>query len=61
MTSLTLSRRIAARPLIVFEALSTAEGVAAWWGPDDLPVLAAEADARPGGVFRVRLRRLDGA
>ena len=41
MTSLTLVRRIAARPSIVFDALATAEGVAAWWGPDDLPVILA--------------------
>jgi len=60
MTSLTLVRRIAARPTIVFEALSTAEGVAAWWGPDDLPVLSAELDARVGGAYRVRFQTLDG-
>jgi uncharacterized protein YndB with AHSA1/START domain len=60
MTSLTLVRRIAARPSIVFDALSTAEGVAAWWGPDGGPVLAAEMDARVGGAFRVRFRTLDG-
>jgi uncharacterized protein YndB with AHSA1/START domain len=60
MTSLTLVRRIAARPSIVFEALSTAEGVAAWWGPDDLPVIAAQIDARVGGRYRVRFRTLDG-
>jgi uncharacterized protein YndB with AHSA1/START domain len=60
MTSLTLVRRIAARPSIVFEALTTAQGVAAWWGPDDLPVLLAEIDARVGGAYRVRFQTLDG-
>lgn len=60
MTSLTLVRRIAARPSIVFDALVTPEGVAAWWGPDDGPVLAAELDPRVGGRFRVRFRMLDG-
>ena len=60
MTSLTLVRRIAARPSIVFEALTTAEGIATWWGPDDLPVTVAEIDARVGGAFRVRFRTLDG-
>jgi uncharacterized protein YndB with AHSA1/START domain len=53
MTSITLVRRIAARPSIVFEALVTAEGVAAWWGPDALPVVRAEVDARVGGSYRV--------
>ncbi|MDP3852109.1 SRPBCC domain-containing protein [Phenylobacterium sp.] len=59
-TSLTLVRRIRARPTIVFDALTTAEGVSAWWGPDDLPVMLAEIDARVGGSFRVRFKTLDG-
>ena len=54
MTSLTLVRRIAARPSIVFDALTTPEGIAGWWGPDGGPVLVAESDPRVGGRFRVR-------
>ena len=60
MTSLTLVRRIAARPSIVFDALTTPEGIACWWGPDEGPVLLAETDVRVGGRFRVRFRTLDG-
>lgn len=60
MTSLTLVRRIAARPSIVFDAVSTAEGLAAWWGPEALPVILAEADPRVGGAYRVRFRTGDG-
>jgi uncharacterized protein YndB with AHSA1/START domain len=60
MKSLTLVRRIAARPSIVFEAMTTAEGVAAWFGPDDLPVVRAEMDPRVGGAYRVHFRSLDG-
>jgi uncharacterized protein YndB with AHSA1/START domain len=60
MSSLTLVRRIAARPSIVFEAMTTAEGVAAWFGPDDLPVLDAQMDARVGGAYRVHFRTIDG-
>jgi uncharacterized protein YndB with AHSA1/START domain len=60
MKSLTLVRQIAARPSIVFEAMTTAEGVAAWFGPDDLPVVRAEMDARVGGAYRVHFRTLDG-
>jgi uncharacterized protein YndB with AHSA1/START domain len=60
MSSLTLVRRIAARPSIVFEAMTTAEGVAAWFGPDDLPVVRAEMDPRVGGAYRVHFRTLDG-
>jgi uncharacterized protein YndB with AHSA1/START domain len=60
LTSLTLVRRIAARPSIVFDALTTPDGVAFWWGPDAGPVLLAEIDLRVGGRFRVRFRMLDG-
>ena len=59
MTSLTIVRKIAARPSIVFDALTTPEGIVQWWGPDDGPVLIAETDVRVGGRFRVRFRMLD--
>ena len=61
MTSLTLVRRLNARPSIVFDALITPEGISRWWGPDDGPVLVAETDPRVGGRFRVRFRMLDGS
>jgi uncharacterized protein YndB with AHSA1/START domain len=61
MTSLTLVRRIAARPSIVFDALTMPEGISAWWGPDLGPVLFAETDPRVGGRYRVRFRMLDGS
>lgn len=60
MNEVCLVRHIAARPAIVFEALVTAEGIGSWWGPDDVPALSAEADARVGGRFRVRFRTADG-
>lgn len=60
MTSITLVRRFGARPSIVFEALSTADGIAQWWGPDAGPVLISEVDLRVGGAFRVRFRSMDG-
>jgi uncharacterized protein YndB with AHSA1/START domain len=60
MTSLTLVRRIKARPEIVFDALATPEGISAWFGPDAGPVLIAETDLRVGGKYRVRFRTLDG-
>lgn len=59
MTSLTLVRRIKASPDIVFEAVTTAEGIAQWWGPDSGPVLVSESDPRVGGRYRVRFRLLD--
>jgi uncharacterized protein YndB with AHSA1/START domain len=60
MKSLTLVRRIAARPSIVFEAMTTPEGVGGWWGPDGGPVVRAEMDARVGGAYRIHFRTLDG-
>jgi len=60
MTSLTLVRRIAARPSVVFDLVATPDGLAAWWGPDDLPVVKAEIDARVGGGYRVHFRSQDG-
>jgi uncharacterized protein YndB with AHSA1/START domain len=60
MNSITLVRRIKARASIVFDALTTAEGIAAWWGPDDVPVVRVAVDARVGGAYRVRFRTLDG-
>jgi uncharacterized protein YndB with AHSA1/START domain len=61
MSELTLVRRIAARPAIVYEALTTAEGMTSWWGPDAGPVLLADSEVRVGGRFRVRFRMLDGS
>ncbi len=61
MTSLTLVRHIKARPQIVFDAMTTAEGVIHWWGPDAGPVLISESDPRAGGRYRVRFRLLDGS
>jgi uncharacterized protein YndB with AHSA1/START domain len=58
MTSLTLVRRIKARPQIVFDAVTTAEGITHWWGPDAGPVLVAESDPRVGGRYRVRFLRV---
>ena len=43
-TSLTLVRRFKARPSIVFDAMTTPEGIAHWWGPDDGPVLHDSLD-----------------
>jgi len=61
MTSLTLVRRIKARPSIVFDAVTQPQGLACWFGPDAGPVLLAESEARVGGRFRVRFRMLDGS
>jgi uncharacterized protein YndB with AHSA1/START domain len=61
MTSLTLVRRIRARPSVVYAALINPEAIAHWWGPADTErVVSAASDSRVGGRFRVRFRKLDG-
>ncbi len=60
MSEIRLVRRIRARPSIVFEALTTTEGMTSWWGPDEYPVLSATADVRVGGRFCVRFRAAAG-
>ena len=44
---------IAAEPMRVFEALTTAEGVRNWWSED------TQGDASEGGAFQFRQNRLD--
>ena len=61
MSEITIVRCIAARPAIVYDALTTAAGMSSWWGPDEGPVLFAAADAKVGGRFQVRFRKLDGS
>ena len=61
MSEATCVRRIAARPSTVFDALTTAEGMASWWSPDDGPVVSAASDPKVGGRFRIRFRKLDGS
>lgn len=61
MTSLTIVRRIRAKPSVVYAALINPEAIAHWWGPPDTEhVLSAESDSRVGGRFRVRFRKVDG-
>ncbi|MET0280728.1 MAG: SRPBCC domain-containing protein [Steroidobacteraceae bacterium] len=60
MSTMTIVRRIAADPQTVYDLMTTAEGLKQWIGPDDGPVLAADADASVGGHFRFRFKTLDG-
>ena len=60
MSSVTIVRSIDAASETVFDAITTSEGIAQWWGPDEGPVLHAAFDARVGGRFTVRFRMMDG-
>jgi uncharacterized protein YndB with AHSA1/START domain len=61
MSTMTIIRRIAATPEEVFALMSTPEGLKRWIGPDDGPVLVADADPRVGGAFHLKFRTLDGS
>ena len=61
MNDVTLVRCIAARPSIVFDALTTTEGLISWFGPDEGRVLFATADVRLGGRLAVRFRLAEDA
>jgi uncharacterized protein YndB with AHSA1/START domain len=60
MNDVTLVRQMAASIETVFAAVTTAEGIARWWGPDDGPVLVSESDPREGGHYRLRFRMKNG-
>ena len=57
---LTVSRLIDAPPALVFEAWTSAEHAARWWGPRGYTVESCRLDARPGGGYRVAMRSPDG-
>jgi uncharacterized protein YndB with AHSA1/START domain len=58
--SLTLKRRLKAPPAKVYAAWTQAEQLARWFGPAQVDVALAEADARVGGRFRVVFKGTDG-
>lgn len=54
--SLTIRRRIAAPPAMVFAAWTDPQKLAHWWGPHECQTLDANVDARVGGTFRIRFK-----
>jgi len=61
LPSVTLVRRIKASPARVWAAITQADQMLRWWGPDAGPTLDVVADVRPGGRFSVVFRLLDGS
>lgn len=51
--SLTLKRRLNARPAKVFSAWTDPEKLAQWMGPEGVEVQSAETDVRVGGLYRL--------
>ncbi|WEX07938.1 SRPBCC domain-containing protein [Chelativorans sp. AA-79] len=58
--ALTLTRIFDAPPALVFEAWTTPEHLARWWGPKDFSVPSVEADFREGGAWRSCIRSPEG-
>ena len=58
--SLTLRRTFAASPEKVWRAWTDPKALKLWFKPDAFSVLAAEADARVGGRFRVLMKDPEG-
>jgi len=58
--SLTLKRRLNARPEKVYAAWTDPEKIVKWFGPDSGPVTRAETDVRTGGSYAVTFHTEDG-
>ena len=58
--TVALTRFFAVPRTRVFEAWTRAEQLAHWFGPKNFTAHSCEADARPGGVFRLCMRSPDG-
>lgn len=58
--SLTLKRRLNAPPAKVFGAWTDPQKLMRWFGPEEVEMLRAEADARVGGRYRLVARSPDG-
>ena len=60
LPSVTIVRRIKAPPAKVWAAITQADLMLRWWGPDAGPTLDVVADVSPGGRFSVVFRLLNG-
>jgi uncharacterized protein YndB with AHSA1/START domain len=55
-----ISRVLNASPERVFEAFTTPQQVAVWWGPNGFTNTISEMDVKPGGVWRFIMHGPDG-
>ena len=58
--TLTLRRRIAAVPKLVYAAWTDPAMIVMWWGPTGAETLSAQADPRPGGRYHIVVTTPDG-
>jgi uncharacterized protein YndB with AHSA1/START domain len=60
LLEVSLTRRIAAPPELVFRAWTDPKHLAEWWGPKGFTNPLCEADARAGGAIRIHMRAPNG-
>ncbi|MDQ3282605.1 MAG: SRPBCC domain-containing protein [Acidobacteriota bacterium] len=61
MTTFETQRQIPATPAAVFAAISDAQRLAKWWGPDGFTNTFETCDFTPGGMWRFTMHGPDGA
>ncbi len=59
LLELSLTRRVAAPPEVVFRAWTDAKQLAEWWGPKGFTNPRCEVDASTGGAIRIDRRAPD--
>ncbi len=60
LLEMSLTRRVAAPPEVVFRAWTDAKHLKEWWGPKGFTNPVCEVDARVGGAMRIHMRAPDG-
>jgi uncharacterized protein YndB with AHSA1/START domain len=60
LLEVSLTRRVAAPPELVFRVWTDPKHLAEWWGPKGFTNPVCEADARVGGAIRIHMRAPDG-
>lgn len=57
MPEFSLTYEFRAPRVLVFEAFSTAEALAEWWGPVECVNTVVRLDFRPGGIFHFKMEK----
>jgi Activator of Hsp90 ATPase homolog 1-like protein len=58
--ALELERVLPAAPSVVFRAVSAAEELAQWWGPEGFSVASVDFDPRVGAAYRIEMQPPEG-